>query len=98
MLRNTDLMQLWPTKLSLSTDTVPKGEEGMRPLQYAFLDRLMREAGIEYVDSLKKARQYKTQALRGDLSIQTIRDARANPPRGFFLPTIVDIPGKSHGG
>jgi hypothetical protein len=82
-----------------STDTVPKGEKGMRPSQYAFLDRIMREARRDFKYSLKKAEEYKDPAIYGGLDIQTIGDARADPPKGFLLPRpTVDIPGESHGG
>lgn len=54
-----------------------------RPTHYAFFDRLMKEAGGQYVDSLTKAREYKQRIEDGGITIHTMKDARADPPRGF---------------
>lgn len=83
------------TKHHCPTDTAVDGEAGLRPSQYAFLDRLMTEAGGIYVYSLQKAKQYKDEAKQGSLQIHTLADARANPPREFKplppLPSTVSI-------
>ena len=58
-------------------------EDTKRPSQYAFLDQLIRDAGWNSVYSLSKAEEYKREAKAGNLQIQGLSDARADPPRGF---------------
>lgn len=55
----------------------------MRPSHYAFLDRLMKDAGGRYTYSLDKSEEYKREAKAGHLQIHKLEDARADPPRGF---------------
>lgn len=72
------------TALLSPADTAKESEEDTkRPSQYAFLDRLMREAGGDYIYSLRKAEEYKREAKGGNLQIHTLKDARDDPPRGL---------------
>lgn len=64
-------------------DAVQYGEIGKRPSQYAFLDSLMRNGGNTYVSSLQKAEVYKRGVEMGKIKIQTVEDARGDPPKGF---------------
>jgi hypothetical protein len=57
----------------------------------------MMEAGGAHTYSLNKAKEYKGKALEGRLQIQTLRDARGGPPKGFLLPQKLEISGNNNG-
>jgi hypothetical protein len=98
LIKSISKFHQYPTIRHLSgqyADTVGEGEDGLRPSQYAFLDRLMKEANRNYVYSLAKAEEYKRQAMQGTLQIHKLEDARAVPPRGFQRVPALVVPGES---
>ncbi|KAK9810247.1 hypothetical protein WJX72_007249 [[Myrmecia] bisecta] len=67
-------------------------KKSKRPSQYAFLERIERDrlpVGAAVTDSTSKAAEYKRLFEEGKLEVQSVTDARADPPRGFLVPSAV---------
>ena len=77
-------------------DAILDGEVGQRPSTYDILERLQRErlpSGAEVKDLVAKAEEYKQKFIQGHLKVQSLDDARGNPPYGFIKSDSADKTG-----